>query len=255
MSSAKEVLVAIKGINKEFTRGGETVHALRGINLDIFKGEYLSIMGPSGSGKSTLFNMIGALDRPTSGEVSVGGVSIPSLSALEVSYFRCKHIGYVFQSYNLILSLTALGNVMLPLQFLGLSDDEAKAEATRKLEYVGLGDRIDHRPDQLSGGQQQRVAIARALANDPSILLADEPTANLDVNTGQMIIEIFKKLSVDFGTTVISATHDHKMLAKSDRIVWIKGGEVERIQETSEMNISVGSIRTQGGAPDENLLH
>jgi putative ABC transport system ATP-binding protein len=143
---------------------------------------------------------------------------------------------------------------MLPLQFLGLSDKDAKAKAIEKLEYVELGDRVEHRPHQLSGGQQQRVAIARALANDPSILLADEPTANLDVSTGQMIIDMFKKLSVDFGTTVISATHDHKMLAKSDRIVWIKGGEVDRVQEVSGMNISVGSIRAQDGDSNQNLM-
>jgi len=252
MSTSREVLVSVRNIDKTFTRGDEVVHALHGINLDIYRGEYVSIMGPSGSGKSTLFNMIGALDRPTSGEVMVGGVSLPSLSSLETSYFRCKHIGYVFQSYNLVASLTALGNVMLPLQFLGHSEEEARRLAAQKLEYVGLGDRMGHRPDQLSGGQQQRVAIARALANDPAILLADEPTANLDINTGQMIIEIFKKLSVELGTTVISATHDHKMLAKSDRIVWINDGAVERVERVSDMNIVTGAIRT--GGDGQNLL-
>ena len=237
------VIVEVKEVDKVFKTGGEElVYALHGVSLSIFKGEYLSIMGPSGSGKSTLFNMIGALDKPSKGEVLVGGVSLPKLSSLELSYFRCRHIGYVFQSYNLIPFLTALGNVMLPLTFLGKSDAEAEDRAIEVLTYVGLGERLNHRPDELSGGQQQRVAIARALANDPTILLADEPTANLDLKTGESIIETFKALSVDKGVTVITATHDHKMLAKSDRIVWIKGGQVDKIQEVAKMNISVGSI-------------
>ncbi|HAT12082.1 MAG TPA: ABC transporter, partial [Planctomycetes bacterium] len=179
------------------------------------------------------------------GEISVGGVSLPKLSSSELSYFRGRHIGYVFQSYNLIPSLTALENVMLPIIFLGASDAEATARAKEVLEFVELGHRLDHTPGELSGGQQQRVAIARALANKPTILLADEPTANLDLKTGEMIIAIFKKLSTDLGVTVISATHDHKMLAVSDRIVWIKGGQVDKIRKVSEMNISTGSI---GGA-------
>lgn len=238
----KEVLLSVRSLNKIFRRGDEVVHALRSINLDVYSGEYLSIMGPSGSGKSTLFNMIGALDRPTDGEVRVGGVSLPSLGSLELSYFRCRHIGYVFQSYNLIESMTALENVMMPIMFLGVEDQDARDIAKEKLSYVGLADRITHRPDELSGGQQQRVAIARALANDPAILLADEPTANLDIDTGSKIIEIFKNLSVEFGTTVISATHDHKMLKTSDRIVWIEAGEVDRIQNVADMDINVGAI-------------
>ena len=236
------VLVSIKDVDKIFHRGDEVVHALRAINLDIFQGEYLSIMGPSGSGKSTLFNTIGALDMPTHGEVLVGGVSLPKLSSLELSYFRCKHIGYVFQSYNLIPQLTALGNVMMPLTFLGKSDEEARDRAMETLSYVGLEKRVDHRPGELSGGQQQRVAIARALANDPAIILADEPTANLDTETGNLVIDIFKRLSTDFGTTIITATHDHKMLAKSDRIVWIRAGQVDRVEEVRNMNINVGSL-------------
>lgn len=242
-STNQKVLVNVRGVDKIFRRGDEVVHALRSIDIDIFQGEYLSIMGPSGSGKSTLFNMIGALDKPSNGEITVGGVSLPKLSSLELSYFRCKHIGYVFQSYNLIPQLTALENVTLPITFLGSTDEESKKRGSEVLDYVGLGDRMDHVPDELSGGQQQRVAIARALANDPSIILADEPTANLDVDTGQLIIEIFKNLSSEFGTTIISATHDHKMLAKSDRICWIKNGEVDKIQTVRDMNISVGSIK------------
>jgi putative ABC transport system ATP-binding protein len=240
-----EPIVIVKGVDKVFRSGSEEVHALRGIDLEIERGEYLAIMGPSGSGKSTLFNMVGALDRPTRGEITVGGVSLPRLSSTELSYFRGRHIGYVFQSYNLIPSLTALENVMLPVVFLGADDATARARAAEVLEYVGLGHRLDHTPGELSGGQQQRVAIARALANKPTILLADEPTANLDLKTGEMIIEIFKKLSVELGVTVISATHDHKMLAVSDRIVWIKGGQVDRIRKVSEMDIRTGSIGGQ----------
>ena len=243
----KEVLVSAREVDKIYSMGDEKVYALRCINLDIYKGEYLSIMGPSGSGKSTLFNMMGALDTPSNGEVFVGDVSLPKLSASKLSYFRCKHIGYVFQSYNLIQSLTALENVMLPLTFLGKSEKDASARAKEVLEYVGLGDRITHRPLELSGGQQQRVAIARALANDPAIILADEPTANLDVHTGSDVIDLFVKLSREHGVTIITATHDHKMLATSDRIVWIKEGEVDKIQRVADMDIKVGSIAGEAG--------
>jgi putative ABC transport system ATP-binding protein len=240
--SASRTIVSVRGVDKIYKSGSELVYALKGIDIDVYQGEYLSIMGPSGSGKSTLFNMIGALDKPSNGEVTVGKVSLPRLSSRELSYFRCRHIGYVFQTYNLIPSLTALGNVLLPLQFLGVPDDEAGARAEEVLDFVGLKDRLDHTPDQLSGGQQQRVAIARALANNPAILLADEPTANLDVVTGEKIIEIFKQLSVEHGVTVISATHDHKMLAVSSRIVWIKLGQVDKIRRADELEIKVGTI-------------
>ena len=235
-------LVSVRDVEKAYRLGGETVYALKGINLEIRQGEYVSIMGPSGSGKTTLFNMIGALDKPSAGQVLVGSVNLPSLSSLELAYFRCRHIGYVFQNYNLIASLSALENVALPLTFLGNDTAEAHRRAAEVLAYVGLGDRMTHRPDELSGGQQQRVAIARALANDPAILLADEPTANLDIDTGQAIIDIFSRLVADHGVTAITATHDHKMLAASDRIIWIDQGEVDRIEHVADMNISVGSI-------------
>lgn len=242
MNQDKEILVFVKDVNKIYETGQETVYALRNINLEVYKSEYLSIMGPSGSGKSTLFNMIGALDKPSNGEVYIGEISLPTLSSLELSYFRCKNIGYVFQSYNLIESLTALENVALPIIFLGKSDNDANKRAQEVLEYVGLGNRLHHVPGELSGGQQQRVAIARALANNPPLILADEPTANLDFDTGTHIIELFKNLSNDYGVTVISATHDHKMLKSSDRIVWIKAGEVDKIKEMAAMDIKIGSI-------------
>ena len=238
----KEVLVEVRGVDKIYAKGGETVYALHDINLDIYRNEYVSIMGPSGSGKSTLFNMIGALDVPSAGQVSVGGVSLPSLKSSELSYFRCKHIGYVFQSYNLIPWLTALGNVMLPLTFLGTPEEKARERAKHVLELVGLGHRLDHTPGECSGGQQQRIAVARALANDPSIILADEPTANLDQKTGQEIIELMKELCVSEGVTVITATHDFKMLKASDRIVWIAGGAVSRVEDVSNLDIRVGGI-------------
>ena len=248
MMTAKEILLEVRGIDRVYKSKGETVHALSGVDLDIYRGEYLSIMGPSGSGKSTLFNMIGALDTPTSGEVRVRNVLISSLSSLERSYFRCRHIGYVFQTYNLIPFLTALENTALPQIFLGIEEDEAHKRAAQVLTYVGLGDRLTHRPDELSGGQQQRVAIARALVNEPTILLADEPTGNLDLSTGKEIISLFKKLSVEKAVTVVSATHDHKMLAASDRIVWIKDGKIDKIQDVASMDIKVGSIKGRGEA-------
>jgi putative ABC transport system ATP-binding protein len=245
MAENKEILISVRNLDKVYSKGEEKVYALKGINLDVYRQEYLSIMGPSGSGKTTLFNMVGALDKPSEGEVMVGGVSLPKLSSLELSYFRCKHIGYVFQTYNLIPWLTALGNVSLPLTFLGKSEAEAEKRAKDVLGYVGLEHRLGHTPGELSGGQQQRVAIARALANDPSIILADEPTANLDMHTGEEIIALLSKLCKEAGVTVITATHDHKMLAASHRIVWIEGGAVDRIQDVSKMDIKVGSIETK----------
>lgn len=245
MTTDDKIVVSVKDVDKVFKKGDEVVYALKGVTLDVYKEEYLSIMGPSGSGKTTFFNMVGALDKPTKGEVIVGGVSLPKLSSLELSYFRCKHIGYVFQTYNLIEWLTALGNVMLPLTFLGRSEPEAKQRAAEVLGIVGLGDRLEHTPDELSGGQQQRVAIARALANNPAIILADEPTANLDMKTGEEIIQLLSDLCRKGGVTIITATHDHKMLATSHRIVWIKGGAVDRIQNVADMKIDVGSIETK----------
>ena len=242
-SADPNVLVSVRNVNKVFRKADEEVYALRDVSLDVYRREYLSIMGPSGSGKTTLFNMVGALDRPTSGEIRVGGQSLPALSSSELSYFRCRHIGYVFQTYNLIPWLTARGNVMLPMTFLGVADETADRRAVECLEMVGLGHRLDHTPGECSGGQQQRIAIARALANDPAIILADEPTANLDQKTGEEIIQLLKRLCEKEGVTVITATHDHKMLAASDRIVWIKGGRVDRIEEVSTLDIRIGGVR------------
>lgn len=237
-----EILIRIHGLNKEFKRADTVVHALQDINLDIFQGEYLSIMGPSGSGKSTLFNMIGALDRPTKGGVEVAGVDLTRLTSRQLAYFRGNHIGYVFQAYNLLPAYDAITNVAMPIFFSGHEPEEAVKRATEVLERVGLGHRLTHRPDEMSGGQQQRVAIARALANEPAIILADEPTANLDLVTGEDIINLLSSLCKELGVTIISATHDHKMLATSDRILWIKDGEVDRLEERAALDIRVGKV-------------
>ncbi|MBU1693743.1 MAG: ABC transporter ATP-binding protein [Verrucomicrobia bacterium] len=238
-----EVLIEIRGVNKVFDLGKIQVQALRDMNLDIYRGEYLSIMGPSGSGKSTLFNMIGALDRPTSGTVTIAGVSLASLSSRELAFFRGKHIGYIFQSFNLLPAYNALDNVAMPLIFNGCEQARAQDRSREILERVGLGNRVTHRPDELSGGQQQRVAIARALANEPAIVLADEPTGNLDLHTGEEIIQLLSELSRQMGVTVISATHDHKMLAPSDRILWIKDGRQDRLERREALNIRVGAVK------------
>jgi putative ABC transport system ATP-binding protein len=239
---SQDILIRVQGVNKQFNLGKAVVYALRNINLEIYRGEYLSIMGPSGSGKSTLFNMIGALDRPTTGEVEVAGVYLTRLSARQLAHFRGNHIGYVFQSYNLLPAYDAVQNVCLPLLFSGISHHDAEKRAREVLSRVGLGHRLTHRPDEMSGGQQQRVAIARALANDPAIILADEPTANLDLVTGEEIINLLSSLSKEYGVTVITATHDHKMLATSDRILWIKDGGVDKLQRRDELDIRVGKV-------------
>ncbi len=238
----QDTIISIKDVNKQFDLQGNTVYALQNIFLDIFQGEYISVMGPSGSGKSTLFNMIGALDKPSSGSVSIKDVELTSLSSSQLSYFRNNYIGYVFQSFNLLPAMSALNNVSLPILLTGVSPAEAEYRAQKVLDQVGLADRVYHRPDELSGGQQQRVAIARALANEPMIILADEPTANLDLKTGEQIIEILSSLSREKGVTIVTATHDHKMLASSDRVVWISDGKIARVERREDLNIKVGTI-------------
>lgn len=245
-----ELLIAVRGVSKIYRLKRETVHALRDVDLDVYRGEYLSIMGPSGSGKSTLFNIVGALDRPSKGAVSIGPLDLTELSSRKLAYVRCTYIGYVFQAYNLIPALTALKNVALPRLFMGESEAAADRAAKERLEQVGLGHRLEHRPDELSGGQQQRVAIARALVNDPTIILADEPTANLDLHTGAEIIEILRGLCVDRGVTVVTATHDHKMLKNSDRVIHVRDGRVERVQNRDEIDVEEGRILVGGRAID-----
>jgi len=187
-------------------------------------------MGPSGSGKTTLFNMVGGIDRPTRGRVFIDGVDIARLDAYELAWLRCRKIGYIFQTFNLIPVLTAMENVTLPMIFAGVDREERQRRAREILESVGLGDRLNHRPSELSGGQQQRVAIARALANNPSLILADEPTGNLDLNTGFAIVQLLYRLKAERGTTIICATHDLKMIDISDRVVFLRDGMIENIE-------------------------
>ncbi|HET6457149.1 MAG TPA: ABC transporter ATP-binding protein [Armatimonadota bacterium] len=239
---ANEYVVRTKDLFKEFTMGDSVLQALSGIHLDIFRGEYISIMGPSGSGKSTLFNMIGGLDKPTGGSVFINDVDMAQLDAHELAYLRCRTIGYIFQTFNLIPVMTALENVTLPMIFAGTPTDDCVEKGIKLLNLVGLGDRLHHKPSELSGGQQQRVACARALANDPAIILADEPTGNLDLKTGTEIIHLLKRLNKEQGVTIISATHDLKMLDISDRIVWIRDGSVERIEQRADLDLKVGQV-------------
>ncbi len=224
-------IIETEDLARYFELGGEVIRALDGVNLKIRRGEYLSIVGPSGSGKTTIFNMIGGLDRPTRGSVIIDGVNISQLDAYELAWLRCRKIGYIFQTFNLIYTLTALENVALPTIFAGVSRDEGAKKAETILRSVGLGDRLNHRPLELSAGQQQRVAIARAMANDPAIILADEPTGNLDLHTGIEVIKLLRELNKTRGVTLIAATHDIKMIGASDRTVWIRDGKIEKIEE------------------------
>ena len=241
-ATTHEFIVRTKGLVKEYVMGEVTVRALDGIDLDVRRGEYLSIMGPSGSGKSTLFNMVGGLDKPTAGTCFIDEVDMAQLDAFELAWLRCRKIGYIFQTFNLIPVMTAMENVTLPMIFAGMGADEMLDRGRELLELVGLGDRWNHKPYELSGGQQQRVAIARALANSPAIILADEPTGNLDLRTGREIIELLKELNERDEVTIISATHDLKMIEASDRVVHIRDGKVERIDRREDLSIDVGTI-------------
>ncbi|CAN5678015.1 ABC transporter ATP-binding protein [soil metagenome] len=235
MEQTQDVVVRTTDVVKQYGEGEVGVRALDGVTCEIYGGEYLSIMGPSGSGKSTLFNMIGGLDKPTEGSVYVNSVDIAQLTPRELAFLRCHTIGYIFQTFNLITVRTALENVTLPMLFAGTPPDEAEERAMGLLDTVGLGQRYHHRPSELSGGQQQRVAIARSLANNPRIILADEPTGNLDLKTGQEIIDLLRWLNTEKAVTIISATHDHKMLDVSDRIFHIRDGKLAKIETKAEV--------------------
>ncbi len=237
-----DILIEAKNVERAYKTGDTVVYALKGIDLSIKQGEYVSLMGPSGSGKTTFFNMVGALDFTTAGEVLLGGRNLQDLSPAELAYLRCVNIGYIFQNYNLIEVFTALDNVMLPMRLLGIEEDKAQQRAKDILTRVGLGKRFDHLPGELSGGQQQRVAIARSLANSPSLILADEPTGNLDSKTGHEIVQLLSELSTEEGVTIVSATHDHRMLDVSDRVVYLRSGAVERIVSRKDLQISIGSV-------------
>ena len=247
MASVKNI-VRVANVTKTFQLGKIDVQALKGVDLEIAAGQYVSIMGPSGPGKSTLFNMIGGLDKPSTGKVFIDEVDISQLDAYELAWLRCRKIGYIFQTFNIIQVMTALENVTLPMTFAGVRNETAVEKGMELLQLVGLADRFQHKPFELSGGQQQRVAIARALANDPAIILADEPTGNLDLSTGEEIITLLKNLSKERGVTIISATHDIKMLNVSDQVVWIRDGRIDKIESREELTISVGRIDARAEA-------
>jgi putative ABC transport system ATP-binding protein len=220
-----DVVILTHRLTREYVMGTEVVHALRGVDIQIRKNEYVACMGPSGSGKSTLMNLIGCLDTPTAGEYWLNGQKVSDLTDDQLARIRNKEIGFVFQTFNLLPRADALHNVELPLIYAGLGAKERRQRAARALERVGLGDRMDHRPNELSGGQRQRVAIARALVNDPSILLADEPTGNLDSATGNEIMALFRELH-DSGQTVVMVTHEQDIAAQAARVITLRDGVV-----------------------------
>ena len=223
----RDAVIVTRNLQREYDMGGEIVRALRGVDLTIRKNEFVAVMGPSGSGKSTLMNLIGCLDSPTGGEYWLNGHRVSELEDDELARIRNKEIGFVFQTFNLLPRATSLHNVELPLVYAGLGSKERREVASQALMKVGLGDRMAHRPNELSGGQRQRVAIARALVNRPSILLADEPTGNLDSATSEEIMVLFESLHSD-GQTIVLVTHEHDIAQHARRQVHLKDGSVER---------------------------
>jgi putative ABC transport system ATP-binding protein len=228
---AAGIVIKTEDLWKTYEMGAEQLHALRGVNLEIHKGEYVAIMGPSGSGKSTLMNLIGCLDTPTKGSYWLAGRLVSELNDDQLAYIRNKEIGFVFQTFNLLARATALHNVELPLIYNGTPAEERIERAKKSLQQVDLGDRMMHRPNELSGGQRQRVAIARALVNTPSILLADEPTGNLDSATGEEIMGLFSRLHQQ-GNTIILVTHESDIAARAHRVIRLRDGKIERDERT-----------------------
>jgi putative ABC transport system ATP-binding protein len=223
----RDAVIVTRNLQREYQMGSEVVRALRGVDVTIRKNEFVAIMGPSGSGKSTLMNLVGCLDTPTAGEYWLNGFRVSELNDNELARIRNREIGFVFQTFNLLPRATALHNVELPLVYAGMGSKERKAQAVDALERVGLGDRMTHKPNELSGGQRQRVAIARALVNRPSILLADEPTGNLDSATGHEIMALFQNL-FEQGQTIVLVTHEHDIAENAYRQIHIMDGRLER---------------------------
>ena len=226
MMNGNEVIIETRGLTKEYQMGSETIYALRGVDLEIRRNEYVAVMGPSGSGKSTLMNLIGCLDTPTAGEYVLNGQPVQGLEDDELARIRNREIGFVFQTFNLLPRATALHNVELPLIYAGVPSKERVERAGSALERTGLADRMNHKPNELSGGQRQRVAIARALVNEPSILLADEPTGNLDSVTSADIMTVFEGLH-DAGQTIIMVTHELEISERAQRTITLRDGMIE----------------------------
>jgi len=229
-------ILEVKDIKKSYYLGKIQVPALRGVSFEVKQGEFLAIFGPSGSGKSTLLHLMGGLDRPDQGEILIDGANLQKLHDNELAELRLKKIGFVFQFFNLLPRLTALRNVELPLTVAGLSEKETLEKAREMLKLMGLGARVDHKPSELSGGEQQRVAMARALINDPKIVLADEPTGNLDTKTGWELVELMQRLNKEKGQTFVMITHDPHIAETADRMIHLRDGLIEEIKEVPRRN-------------------
>lgn len=243
----KKELIKIKDVWKKYDMGSlEPLVVLKEINLSVYEGEFIAITGPSGSGKSTMMNIVGALDIPSWGQVDLKGRNVSTMSESELATLRGKTIGFIFQQFNLLPTLSALKNVMLPMEMIDIDTDVARKRAEYLLGMLGLGDRIHHRPNELSGGQQQRVAIARSLANDAPIVLADEPTGNLDSKTGKFVMEFLGNLSREKGKTIILITHDLDLVKYASRVVYIRDGRVEKITQNKGFRLSC-KVKMKGG--------
>jgi putative ABC transport system ATP-binding protein len=227
-------ILEIKNLSKVFEKRGRRVHALAKVNLEVKKGEYISIQGPSGSGKTTLLNVLGCLDKPTSGKLVIDGLKVSHMNGNSLSKIRAQKIGFIFQEFNLIPILNAVENVELPMELIDIPKNERRTKAEELLKLVDLSHRKDHLPGELSAGEQQRVAIARALANDPAIILADEPTGNLDSKTSKKIMRLLDKLNQNLGTTIIVVTHDDKMARLTKKLVFIKDGKISKVKPLRE---------------------
>lgn len=246
-NNGRKPIIVVRDMTKTYTMGEHTVHALNGVSLEVFEGEFVSIMGPSGSGKSTMMNMLGALDQPSSGTYMLDGTDVSHLTDNELAEVRNRKIGFVFQNFNLLSRTSALHQVELPLVYAGKGQRRERAQAA--LEMVGLGERLDHKPSELSGGQQQRVAIARALVNEPSIILADEPTGNLDTQSGTEVMQIFQRLNEEQGITILFVTHDPWIARHTKRVVTLADGLVVRDEVIPEPLVAGEAER-----PSDTLL-
>lgn len=237
-----EILIRLDGVEKVFEAGAGTVRAVDHLDLGILRGEFLTLTGPSGSGKSTVLNLLAGLDTPTAGEITIDGRRLSAMSDDELTIFRRRKLGIIFQFFNLLPTLTAAENVALPLRADRRPRAEIAARVAGALDAVGMGHRARHRPGEMSGGEMQRVAIARALVIDPALLLADEPTGNLDLKTGQEILNIMQRINQERGVTIVCATHDHRLLNICDRIMWVRDGRIERVEARHNLKITIGRI-------------